>query len=89
MTEKQFNNALQDSLMIDGISLEAFMAAKKVSDLCENTLTRTERNILLHLTRYGVKNLDDIEQYWGIPAERAKEIYDAAMQKLKVAAGVC
>lgn len=87
MTEKQFSDALQDSLMIGEMTLEEFKAAKKMQEVLDNVLSKKEAGVVMTVTlngfEEGVLKWDD-----NVTVEEAREIYDAAIKKLKAAVGV-
>ena len=87
MTEKQFSDALQDSLMIGEMTLEEFKAAKKMQEVLDNVLSKKEAGVVMTVTlngfEEGVLKWDD-----NVTVEEAREIYDAAIKKIKDAVGV-
>ena len=87
MTEKQFSEALYDSQLFGGVSLEDFMAAKKIEKILDDVLSKKEASVVLTVTFSG---LDEDVLKWdeNMSIEEAKEIYDVALKKLKAAAGV-
>ena len=89
MTEKQFHDALYDSQLFGGVSLEDFKAAKKMEEILDNdnVLSKKEASVVLTVTFSG---LDEDVLRWdeNMSIEEAKEIYDAAIKKLKAAVGV-
>jgi len=87
MTEKQFSEALYDSQLFGGVSLEDFMAAKKIEKILDDVLSKKEASVVLTVTFSG---LDEDVLKWdeNMTVEEAKEVYDAAIKKLKAAAGV-
>lgn len=87
MTEKQFAEALYDSQLFGGVSLEDFMAAKKIEKILDDVLSKKEASVVLTVTFSG---LDEDVLKWdeNMTVEEAKEVYDAAIKKLKAAVGV-
>ncbi len=87
MTEKQFAEALYDSQLFGGVTLEDFKAAKKMEEILDSVLSEKEASVVLTVTFSG---LDEDVLKWdeNMSIEEAKEIYDVALKKLKAAAGV-
>ena len=87
MTEKQFHDALYDSQLLGGVSLEDFMAAKKMKEVLDNVLSEKEASVLLTVTFSGYDKYI-LEEDDDVTVEEAEEIYDAAIKKIRAAVGV-
>ena len=89
MTEEQFHDALYDCRLLGGVSREDFEAAKKIEEILDNdnVLSKKEAGVVMTVTlngfEEGVLKWED-----NVTEEEAREIYDAAIKKLKAAAGV-
>ena len=87
MTEKQFSEALYDSQLFGGVSLEDFMAAKKIEKILDDVLSEKEAGVLLTVTFSGYDKYI-LEEDDNVTEEEAREIYDAAIKKIRDAVGV-
>ena len=87
MTEKQFHDALYDSQLFGGVSLEDFMAAKKIEKILDDVLSKKEAGVVMTVTLNGFEE-GVLRWEENVSVEEAKEIYDAAIKKLKAAVGV-
>ena len=87
MTEKQFSEALYDSQLFGGVSLEDFMAAKKIEKILDDVLSKKEAGVVMTVTLNGFEE-GVLRWEENVSVEEAKEIYDAAIKKLKAAVGV-
>ena len=87
MTEKQFKDTLYNSLILGGMTLEDFKAAKKMQEVLDDVLSKKEASVLLTVTFSGYDKYI-LEEDDNVTEEEAREIYDAAVKKIRDAVGV-